>query len=57
MNCDEREQGYKKEKKSYQISKKYKTKEENVPARQNLKKQKVEKIKKQDIKRIMRNYC
>ncbi len=56
MNYDEREQGYKKEKKSYQISKKYKTKEENVPARQNLKKQKVEKIKKQDIKRIMHNY-
>ena len=42
--------------KACQKCKKYKAKKGRLPARQNLKKQKAEKIKERDIKQMMRNY-
>ena len=39
-----------------QICKKYKAKKGSVPARKNLKKQKTEKIKENDMKQMMRDY-
>lgn len=43
-------------KKANQINKKRKMKNEDVPARTNIKKQKAKKIKERDIKRMMRDY-
>ena len=42
--------------KACQICKKYKAKKGSVPARQNLKKQKTEKLKEQDMRRMMQDY-
>lgn len=42
--------------KACQICKKYKPRNGSLPARKNLKKQKMEKLKERDIKEIMRNY-
>lgn len=42
--------------KACQICKKYKAKKGGLPARQNLKKQKAEKLKEQDMRRMMQDY-
>lgn len=42
--------------KACQTCKKYKAKKGTLPARKNLKRQKVEKIKEHDMKQIMKNY-
>ena len=42
--------------KACQICKKYKAKKGGIPARQNLKKQKAEKLKEQDMRRMMQDY-
>ena len=42
--------------KACQTCKKYKAKKGNLPARQNLKKQKIEKIREHDMQQMMRDY-
>lgn len=42
--------------KACQICKKYKPRKGGLPARQNLKRQKVEKIRERDMKQMMRDY-
>ena len=42
--------------KACQTCKKYKAKKGSLPARQNLKKQKAEKIRERDMKQMMRDY-
>ena len=42
--------------KACQTCKKYKAKKGNLPARKNLKRQKIEKIREHDMKQMMRDY-